>query len=60
VRAFGIGDYAYPRIETYISNGALHGKIFVREQNFWVFHKTDATKTNITNAKWKIKMSVYY
>lgn len=60
VRAFGIGDYAYPRVETYVSNGALHGKIFVREQNFWVFHKTDATKTNITNAKWKIKMSVYY
>ena len=60
VRAFGIGDYAYPRPNLYISNGHLHAKLFVGEKAFWVFHKTDATKTNITNANWKIKFTVYY
>jgi len=60
VRAFGIGNYAYPRPNLYISNGHLNAKLFVGEQDFWVFHKTDATKVNITNANWKIKFTVYY
>lgn len=60
VHAFGIGDYAYPRANTYISNDALHARLFVGEKPFWVFHKTDGTKANITNENWKIKISVYY
>jgi len=60
VRAFGIGDYAYPRPDLYISNGHLHAKLFVDEKAFWVFHKTDATRVNITNFNWKIKFTVYY
>ena len=60
VHAFGIGDYAYPHVNTYISSGALHARLFVGEKPFWVFHKTDGTKTNITNANWKLKISVYY
>ena len=60
VRAFGIGNYACPHVNTYVSNGALHVRLYVNEQTFWVFHKTDATPTNITNAKWKIKFTVCY
>ena len=60
VRAFGIGNYAYPRVNTYVSGGVLHARLFVNEQNFWVFHKTDGTPVNITNANWKIKITVYY
>ena len=60
VRAFGIGNDAYPRLNTYVANGHLNVRLFVNEQSFWVFHKTDATKTNITNANWKIKFIVYY
>ena len=60
VRAFGIGSFANPGINTYIASGALHARLFVGEQNIWVFHKTDATPTNITNANWKIKFIIYY
>ena len=60
VRAFGIGNYAYPRVNTYVANNALHARLFVGEQNFWVFHKTDGTPVNITNENWKIKITVYY
>ncbi len=60
VAAFGIGNYAYPHVNTYVSNGALHVRLYVNEQVFWVFHKTDATPTNITNEKWKIKFSICY
>ena len=60
VRAFGIGNYAYPRPNTYLDSGVLHARLYANEQDFWVFHKTDATPTNITNANWKIKFTVYY
>lgn len=60
VRAFGIGNYAYPHVNTYVSSGALHARLFIGEQNFWVFHKTDGTPTNITNENWKIKITVCY
>ena len=60
VRAFGIGNDACPCPNLYISDGHLNAKLFVGEQPFWVFHKTDATKVNITNANWKIKFTVYY
>lgn len=60
VAAFGIGDFAYPHPNLYVSGGKLHARIYVGEQNFWVFHKTEATKTNITNENWKIKFTVYY
>lgn len=60
VRAFGIGNYTCPALNTYVSGGHLHARLFVGEQPFWVFHKTDATKTNITNANWKIKFTVCY
>ena len=60
VRAFGIGDYAYPRANTFMSGGVLNARLFVGEKTFWVFHKTDGTKTNITNENWKLKISVYY
>ena len=60
VRAFGIGNYAYPKLNTYLDNGVLHARLYANEQAFWVFNKTDATKTDITNANWKIKFTVYY
>ncbi len=60
VRAFGIGNYAYPHVNTYLSGSALHARLFVGEQNFWIFHKTDGTPVNITNENWKIKITVYY
>lgn len=60
VRAFGIGNYANPHVNTYLTNGALHVRLYVNEQVFWVFHKTDATPTNITNSKWKIKFTICY
>ena len=60
VRAFGIGDYAYPHMNTYIQSGAVHTRLFTNNQSFWVFHKTDGTKTNITANKWKLKMTIYY
>ena len=60
VSVFGVGNYLGPKTYDYISNGHLHSRIFTDEQAFWVFHKTDATKTNITNANWKIKFTVYY
>ncbi len=60
VRAFGIGNYSNPHVNTYISNDALHVRLYVNEQTFWVFHKTDAIPTNITNANWKIKFTVCY
>ena len=60
VRAFGIGNLSNPHVNTYLSNGALHVRLYANEQAFWVFHKTDATPTNITNAKWKIKFTVCY
>ena len=34
VRAFGIGNYACPHVNTYISNGALHVRLYVNEQTF--------------------------
>ena len=60
VRAFGIGNYAYPRVNTYVSGGVLHARLFVGEQGFWIFHKTDGTPVNITNENWKIKITVCY
>ena len=60
VRAFGIGTYGCPHINTYVSNGALHVRLYINEQDIWVFNKTDATPTNITNNKWKIKFTVCY
>lgn len=60
VRAFGIGNYPYPHVNTYVSGGALHARLFVGEQDFWVFHKTDGTPVNITNENWKIKITVCY
>ncbi len=60
VRAFGIGDYAYPHVNTYLSNGRLHVRLYSASQAFWVFHKDTGAKTNITNANWKIKFTVYY
>lgn len=60
VSVFGIGNYLNPKTYDYVSSGHLHSRIFVGEQSFWVFHKTDATKTNITNSNWKIKFTVYY
>lgn len=60
VRAFGIGNYANPGINTYLSSGVLHGRFFLGGQTLWVSHKTDGTPTNITNNKWKLKMIVYY
>ena len=60
VCAFGIGDYAYPHLNTYISNDEVHARLFTYNQSFWVFHKTDGSKTNITANKWKLKMTIYY
>lgn len=60
VSAFGIGDYGYPRANLYVSNGHLHARLYLNSQTLWVFHKTDGTKTNIDNNKWKIKFTVCY
>lgn len=60
VRAFGVGNHANPGINTYLSNGVLHGRFFLGGQAIWVPHKMDGTQTNITNNKWKLKMIVYY
>ena len=58
--AFGIGDYVRPLIYTYIEDYDLNVRLFVGSQNFWVPHKITGVKTNITNNKWKIKITVYY
>lgn len=60
VYAFGIGDYGYPKPNLYVSNGHMHARLCLNSQTLWVFHKTDGTKTNIDNTKWKIKLSIYY
>ena len=60
VRAFGIGDYAYPRVNTYVSNNHAHVRLFAGSQSFWVFHKDTGAQTAITNSNWKIKFTVYY
>ena len=60
VRAFGIGDYAYPHVNTFLVNNLLHVRLFAGSQSFWVFHKDTGAKTLITNANWKIKFTVYY
>ena len=60
VHAFGIGNYAYPNVNTYLISGELHVRLYANEQAFWVFHKTDATPTNITNSNWKLKFIVCY
>jgi hypothetical protein len=60
VCAFGIGDYGYPRANIYVSNNHLHARLYLNNQTIWVFHKTNGTKTNIDNTKWKIKFTVYY
>ena len=58
VRAFGVGNYGCVNVNTYVNNGALHVRLYLNEQPIWVFHKTDATPTNITNEKWKIKFTI--
>ena len=58
--AFGIGDYTYPLIRTYIEDYIAHACLFVGGQTFWVPNKTSGEKTNITNSKWKLKITVYY
>lgn len=60
VRAFGVGAFANPAVNTYIQNGALHVRFFIGGQNIWVFHKTDANPVNINNSNWKLKFIVYY
>ena len=60
VCAFGVGNYGCSNVNTYLSNGVLHVRLYINEQPIWVFHKTDATPTNITNDKWKIKFTVCY
>ena len=60
VRAFGVGNYGCAKVNTYVNNGALHVRLYLNEQPIWVFHKTDATPTNITNEKWKIKFTICY
>lgn len=60
VRAFGVGNYGCAKVNTYVNNGALHVRLYLNEQPIWVFHKTDATPTNITNNKWKIKFTICY
>lgn len=60
VCAFGVGNYGCPHLNTYVESGDLHVRLYVNEQSIWVFHKTDATPTNITFNKWKIKFTVCY
>ena len=60
VSAFGIGNYGYPRPNVYVSNSHLHARLYLNSQTIWVFHKTNGTKTNIDNSKWKIKFTVCY
>ena len=60
VRAFGVGTFANPGVNTYIQNGTLHIRFFIGGQNIWVFHKTDANPVNINNSNWKLKFIVYY
>ena len=58
--AFGIGDYAFPIVYTYIGDYVLHVRLFAGSQTFWVPHKTTGVKTNLTTSKWKLKIVVYY
>ena len=58
--AFGIGDYTYPLIYTYVADSILHTRLFAGGQTFWVPKKTTGIKTNVTNTKWKLKITVYY
>ena len=58
--AFGIGDYAFPIVYTYIGDYILHVRLFAGSQTFWVPHKTTGAKTNLTTSKWKVKITVYY
>lgn len=58
--AFGIGDYAAPLIYTYIGDYVVHARLFAGTQTFWVPNKSTGSKTNITESKWQLKISVYY
>ena len=58
--AFGIGDYAAPLIHTYIEDFVLHARLFSGGQAFWAPHKSTGIKTNLTENKWKLKITVYY
>lgn len=60
VHAFGIGDYTGAPVNTYLENGVLHARLMAGGQSFWVARKSDGVKTNITNANWKLKITVYY
>lgn len=60
VAAFGIGSHIQPPLNLYIENDALHARLFIGGQNFWVYNKTTGATTNITNANWKLKITVYY
>ena len=58
--AFGIGDYTSPLLYSYVSSDVLRVRLFAGGQTFWVPNKTSGVKTNITNNKWKLKITVYY
>jgi len=57
--AFGIGTYSTPLFNTYIDASGLHVSMMVGNQAFWVAHKDTGAKTDIANAEWKVKFSIY-
>ena len=59
VRAFGVGNYG-PLINVYLEDNSAHVRLFVANQDFWVCHKTNGTKTTINKTRWVLKMKVYY
>lgn len=60
VSAFGIGNRTNPAPNTFVDANGLHTRLFIAGESFWVSHKTSGATTNITNANWKIKFTVWY
>lgn len=58
--AFGIGDYTSPLLYTYVFEGVARARLFVGGQAFWIPNKENGVKTNITNANWKLKLTIFY
>lgn len=60
VAAFGIGGRANPIPVTYQSTDGIHVRMMVGGESFWVSHKNTGATTNITNANWRAKFTVWY
>lgn len=57
--AFGIGNYSTPAVYTFVDVNGVHVRVLIGGGAFWVAHKSTGVATNIANAEWKLKISIY-